>query len=251
VIGAVALVVFVLSCSAVGLRLLWIGQRDGFGPALSCGNGFLFIALIGQPLSVASGLATSTVGELNHGMAAASMLFMAAGLSSFYSFTLTVFRLRSPWAWALTVGAILVLGVCSFGRIDALATADRALLASRVGMEWMITLSVVSTVCYAWLAAEALLEWSKARKRLALGLADPAVSNRFLMWGIFGASTTLLSAFMLWLNVTTAEGSQGLVGQVALTGFGLVSAATVMLAFCPPAAYVAWVRGRAARAAAA
>jgi hypothetical protein len=248
-IGAIALAVFVVSCSAVGLRLLWIGQRDGIGPAFSCGNGFLFIALIGQPLSVASGLHTATVGELNHGMAAASMLFMAAGLSSFYAFTLTVFRVRAPWAWALTVAAILALGVCSFGRIDALATADRALRAARVGMPWMIALSALSTVCYAWLGAESLLEWTKSRRRLALGLADPAVCDRFLMWGIFGASTTLLSAFMMWLNLTTAEGSQGLVGQVALTGFGLVSAATVMLAFCPPAGYVAWVRSRAPRAA--
>jgi hypothetical protein len=49
---------------------------------------------------------------------------------------------------------------------------------------------------------------------------------------------------MLWLNVTTPEGSSGLVGQIALTGFGLVSAATVTLAFCPPARYVAWVRSR-------
>jgi hypothetical protein len=248
-IGAVALAVFVLSCSAVGLRLLWIGQRDGLGPAFSCGNGFLFIALIGQPLSVASGLATSTVGELNHGMAAASILFTAAGLSSFYAFTLTVFRQKAPWAWALTIAAILALGVGSFARIDALATADRALRASRVGTEWTIALSTLSTVCYAWLAAEALLEWTKARRRLALGLGDPAVSDRFLMWGLFGASTTLLSAFMMWLNLTTADGSQGLVGQMALTGFGLVSAATVMLAFCPPAGYVAWVRSRAPRAA--
>ena len=146
------------------------------------------------------------------------------------------------------MAAILALGVGSFARIDALATADRALLASRVGTQWMIALSALSTVCYAWLAAEALLEWSKARRRLALGLADPAVSDRFLMWGVFGASTTLLSAFLLWLNLTTAEGSHSLVGQVALTGFGLVSAATVTLAFFPPAGYVAWVRGRAARA---
>ena len=130
-IGALALVVFVLSCSAVGLRLIWIGNRDGFGPAWSCGNGFLFIALVGQPLTVASGLATGTVGSLNHGMAAAAMLFMAAGLSSFYAFTLTVFRPRSPWAWASTAAAVLGLGVCTFGRIDALASADRALLAER------------------------------------------------------------------------------------------------------------------------
>jgi len=248
-IGALALVVFVLSCSAVGLRLIWIGNRDGFGPAWSCGNGFLFIALIGQPLTVASGLATGTVGSLNHGMAAAAMLFMAAGLSSFYAFTLTVFRPRSPWAWALTAAAVLGLGVCTFGRIDALASADRALLANEVGLRWMLALSTLSTLCYAWLGVEAMLEWSQSRRRLALGLADPVVSDRFLRWGLFGVSTTLLSGFMLWLQAATKEGAQGLVGQLALTGFGLVSAATVMLAFFPPARYLDWVRTRASAAA--
>jgi hypothetical protein len=246
-IGAIALAVFVLSCSAVGLRLVWIGNKDGLGPAWSCGNGFLFIALIGQPLSVVSGLPTATVGDLNHGMAAAAMLAMAAGLSSFYAFTLTVFRPRAPWAWALTIAAILALGIGSFARIGALALADRAVLAHAVAPRWMISLSTLSVLCYGWLGLESMLEWSKSRRRLALGLADPVVSNRFLMWGLFGTSTTLLSAFMLWLQLTTADGAQGPVGQIALTGFGLVSAGTVMLAFFPPARYVAWVRKRAAQ----
>jgi hypothetical protein len=246
VIGKVALAIFVLSCSAVGLRLVWIGARRNVGPAWSCGLGFTFIALVGQPLQAASGSYTGTLGEINHGLAAAGLLFVTAGLASFFAFTLTVFRRQSRWAWILTCAAILALTVFAFGRIGAMASADRALRAVVVGAPWSKGIGTISMICYAWLGIEGLLEWSKSRKRLALGLADPVVSNRFLMWGLFGTSTALLSAFLLYLQITTTEGSQSLAGQLATTGFGLVSATTVMLAFFPPERYLALVRARAA-----
>jgi hypothetical protein len=245
VIGKIALAVFVLSCSAVGLRLVWIGARRNIGPAWSCGLGFTFIALVGQPLQAASGSYTGTVGEINHAFAAAGILFVAAGLSSFYAFTLTVFRMQARWAWVLTCAAILALTICGFGRIGALASADRALRAVAVGAPWAKGIGTLSMICYAWLGFEGILEWSKSRKRLALGLADPVVSNRFLMWGLFGTSTAILSGFLLFLQITTVAGSQTLAGQLATAGFGLVSATTVMLAFFPPERYVAWVRARA------
>jgi hypothetical protein len=94
-----------------------------------------------------------------------------------------------------------------------------------------------------------MLEWSKSRRRLALGLADPVVSNRFLMWGLFGLSTMLLSSFLLFLQIATAEGSRSLTGQIATTVFGLISSGTVMLAFTPPERYAARIRARAAAAA--
>jgi hypothetical protein len=244
-LGNIALAVFVLSCGAVGLRLIWIGARRRLGPAWSCGLGFAFIALVGQPLTVSSGLYDARIGELNHGLAAAGMLFVAAGLSSFFAFTLTVFRLRSPWAWVLACGAILALAVAGFGRIGALGAADRALSALQVGREWSLATGSLSSLCYAWLGLEGMLEWRSSRRRLALGLADPVVSNRFLMWGLFGISTTTLSLFLLFLQIVSPEGTRSLTGQLATTVFGLVSSGTVMLAFCPPQRYLAWVRARA------
>ena len=250
--GRIAMALFVLSCSAVGLRLVWIAARQKLGPAWSCGLGFTLIAAVGQPLQLASGSYTGTIGEMNHAFAAAGLLFVAAGLSSFFAFTLTVFRKDATWAWVLACAAILTLTVCAFGRIGAMASADRAARAVLVGAPWSRAIGLISILCYGWLGFEGMLEWSKSRRRLALGLADAAVSNRFLMWGTFGISTTILSAFLMLLQLTTAEGSRSLTGQLATTTFGLVSSTTVMLAFFPPARYVAWLRARsAARVAAA
>jgi hypothetical protein len=152
--------------------------------------------------------------------------------------------MEAKWAWALCCAAILALTICGFGRIGAMASADRTALAAAVGMPWSLAIGTLSTLCYAWLGFEGMLEWSKSRRRLALGLADATVSNRFLMWGLFGISTTILSSFLLLLQITTVGGSQSLPGQLATTIFGLVSAGTVMLAFFPPERYLAWVRAR-------
>jgi hypothetical protein len=245
-LGKIALAVFVLSCSAVGLRLCWIAATRNVGPAWSCGLGFTFIATIGQPLQLASGSYSLTVGEMNHSLSAAGMLFVTAGLSSFFAFTLTVFRTHSKWAWVLVCAAILALAVCGFGRIGALASADRAMRAMQAGHSWSLALGSLSVLCYGWLGFEGMLEYTKARRRATLGLTDPVIANRFLMWGLFGVSTTILSAFLMFLQLTTTEGSQSLTGQVATTIFGLMSATTVALAFTPPERYLAFVRARAA-----
>jgi len=245
-ISLAALALFVLTCSAVGFRLLWLAAHGGGSPAWSCGLGFTLIATIGYPLSALSGVGLVPVGEVNHALAAAGSVVTAAGLSSFYAFTLTAFRLRTPWAWALTVIAILLLAVASFGQIGALATADPAESSAAVIFGWSRLLTCVCSICYAWLGAEGLIEWSKAKRRVALGLTDPIVANRFLMWGLFGVSTTCLNVVLLAISMIWVEGSRSLAGQVCLAGFGTVSSITAALAFFPPQAYQSRIRARAA-----
>jgi hypothetical protein len=240
----VAMAVFVLTCSAVGLRLLWVAFRSGASAAWSCGLGFTFIALIGYPLNVASGNGMALVGEVDHALNAAGMVFVCAGLSSFFAFTLTTFRLRAPWAWALTGAAVLGLAVTAFGQIGSLGSADRAAHSREVTEVWSQAINYLSAICYAWIGIEGLLEWSRAKKRVALGLTDALVADRFLMWGMFGVSTTGLDVFLIALSMLADHESTVVLRQLALTGFGLISAITVALAFFPPPAYARWVRGR-------
>ena len=41
---------------------------------------------------------------------------------------------------------------------------------------------------YYWLAAESLSYWSAARRRVRIGLADPLVTNRFLLLGLWAVA---------------------------------------------------------------
>lgn len=247
-ISIVCLVVFVLACSAVGLRLLWVAAHDGGSPAWSCGLGFTLIALLGYPLSTLAGVGRVPVGEVNLVAGGAGVLLTAAGLASFYAFTLTAFRSGTAWAWAFTIGAIVLLGLTAFGQIVALATADPTTSSAEATRSWSHGVSALSTICYAWIAVEGLGEWAKSRKRVALGLGDPVVSNRILLWGLFGLSTTGLNLFLLGLRVA-GESSTGLASQAALAVFGLLASIAVTLAFVPPRWWTDRVRARAALAA--
>jgi len=83
------------------------------------------------------------------------------------------------------------------------------------------------------------------RKRQALGLADPVVTNRFLMWGVGAAlaslGTGIATVTALLTDVSPLE-SAAIVGSSSAHGFA--AAIAIWLAFLPPAPYQRWLRRR-------
>jgi hypothetical protein len=83
------------------------------------------------------------------------------------------------------------------------------------------------------------------RRRVRLGLADPAVCDRFLLWGLMALFVTvgvLLNSVALALRIEVL-GSPWIL--LASSSTGLAQAVLLVLAFAPPSAYLAWVRARA------
>ena len=81
------------------------------------------------------------------------------------------------------------------------------------------------------------------RKRQALGLADPVVTNRFLVWGAGEGVASILVVALLVLTILRGELAPGdplVSGFVTLTG--LVNTLVWWLTFTPPTAYLQWVR---------
>jgi hypothetical protein len=89
---------------------------------------------------------------------------------------------------------------------------------------------------------EGLYEWWMSRRRLALGLSDPVVSNRLLMWGLFGVSTTLLCLVLLTVQLSGQSTVTSVPAQLAQTFFGITSSGAATLAFFPPPAFLARLR---------
>ncbi len=91
----------------------------------------------------------------------------------------------------------------------------------------------------AWAASESLRYYGLMKRREALALAEPLVTNRFLLWGIgalAGATATVFSGTMIALGA--AADSQLLIGLRLTTALcGATSAIAIWLAFFPPAAY--------------
>ena len=98
----------------------------------------------------------------------------------------------------------------------------------------------------AWAAAEAWRYSRQLAKRADLGLAEPELANRALLWCGFGVAQLTLVAFVVLATWLFAETGRIFVGvDMSIAGSGLASAVCLWLAFWPPVAYRRWVAGAA------
>jgi hypothetical protein len=176
----------------------------------------LFTPAYGTPLGDALGIA-SRVGI------AASVLCMIA-------FTRLAFRPDGGAARALSwllVGALLV------GFFGSGLAGDWIGLRNDLAWVWLEQIAV--TVVYGWAALEPARYHLLMRRRVTLGLAEPLVANRFLLWSAYAGLFCLSQIF--W-NVSLAlfSGSSNL--DVLGAGCTVSAEAALLLAVFPPAWYV-------------
>jgi hypothetical protein len=238
----VAMLLFVVTCSAVGLRLLWLAKSGGGRPAWLCGHGFSLIAILGFPLGVLSGQGFAPAGQVILSVAAVSLLANLLGIGSFFVFTVSVFRPGALWAHTLAGAAIAGMAMSSVGILAAIALAPADASSFAVSYGWSATFQWICVLCFGWMGVEGLREWWRSRRRLALGLSDPVVSNRLLMWGLFGVSTTLLCLVLAAVQMSGQPTATSAIAQLAQALFGVVSSVAATLAFFPPRAYLALLR---------
>jgi hypothetical protein len=231
-----AMLVFVVSCSAVGIRLLRLARDEGLRAAWLCGDGFCLIGLVGVPLAVLSGNGFAAAGEVDLGLATLSLLANGLGIACFFGFTVHVFRPRALWAHTVAGAAVAALALAGMGILAAVSAAPAAASSFEVSFGWAATFQWVSVLCFGWTGAEGLVAWRRSRRRLALGLSDPVACNRMLMWGLFGCSTTLLCLALVGVQHAGQPAATSVTAQLAQAVFGLASSIAALLAFCPPRA---------------
>jgi hypothetical protein len=238
---------FCLFCLVIGVRLLLLSRRTGgvperlLGLALGATGGFGYGILIFVSLAHrANGGAPSTlltalglVGKAIHDLGVLAML----------GFILTVFRPNERWARALAGAMAVVLLVGYVGN----AVTGGFTQSRPQGFWYWLGFAVIGTYPM-WNAAESFRYHGLMRRRGALGLADPLVVNRFLLWGI-GA---LFSVAAIWTISLPAMIGLSLEDQLriaplamSITGvFGIGAISSYWLTFFPPA----WYRARIAAA---
>ena len=239
----ISMLLFITACSSVGVRLLWLGKAGAGRPALLCGNGFCLIAILGFPLGVLSGQGLVPVAQVHLPLAAISLLANLLGIACFFLFTVSVFRPTALWAHTLAGAAIACTAMACVAIVGALAVAPGSASSFAVTWGWSAAFQAACVLCFGWIAVEGLTEWWKSRRRLALGLSDAVVSNRLLMWGVFGTSTTLMCTVLLLVQLSGQPTASSALAQLSQALFGVLSSGAVMLAFFPPRAYLARVRG--------
>jgi hypothetical protein len=102
-------------------------------------------------------------------------------------------------------------------------------------------------VTFGWASLESLRYYGVMRRRRSLGLVDPVVANRFLVWGAGGGSSCLLT---FALSVVIATRSEIAIADPFVSWFlvsaGFLNALFWWLTFAPPTSYQRWIRGGAA-----
>jgi hypothetical protein len=237
---------YIVAGIGVGVRLLRIAFRTRGIPEAALGATLFCFAALSQPAAILGEIAKQQ-GELGTSGVAGIVSWFGtfAALAGLAVFTWQTFRPGERWAAALALGAIALdaLAIGSLVRNLQLGVVDPAANGPAIAAS-----CVVFAVIFGWGALEGLQAWSAARKRERLGLADAAVTNRFLLWSVSSLGGFVADVLLIPLVLSGADLTKDPAPQLAVAASALLNAVCWFLAFAPPPVYRRWMAGRMARA---
>jgi len=229
-----------VSSLVIGIRLLLLWRRTRRLPELMIACGILGIGPIGFAFTIAGTSSGETLPGLASVCLAAALLSTSGGAFAAAIFNWRVFH---PDAHALRVliGA-LALGFVGAFLWEAIATGFADVTAGAAGFRLY---SVLSTSILLWGAAESLRYFAMMRRRAKIGLADPLVTNRFLLWGLGIGAAGVGSAISVVAQVVTGQHMLAVPWvMVSNSLHGLTAAVLMWVAFIPPGFYRRFVESR-------
>ena len=236
---------FVLAACAVGLRLIGLHRRTGHAPEGLLGWGLLSSGGLGYGLMIFAVLSDQAAMAAGRASDAAALVcgigwgLHNVGVLLMLRFVVIVYRPDSRWARRLAVilGVVLWSGWLVF-------VAHGGLYGKQTAAYW-VALGVIGSFPL-WSMAESYAYYLRMKRRLAIGLADPLVCNRFLLWTL----ASLCSLGAIWI-VNAPLLVRPFVAEADLPGvtvisllvtavFGLGTVSMYWLTFFPPS----WYRDR-------
>jgi len=218
----------------VGVRLLALARRTRRLPELAMGLNCLLAGSVGYALLLAAESLRLLPAPQDGWASFAGVASISAGAGCVALFSRRVFRRRAPGAGAALVllAGWLALGVWGSWALHV----ERAGDGPGVWLgRWAPNLGLLAA--YAWAGFEPFVYRVRLRRRARLGIGDPLVANRLLLWS--GGTLAIASITLLHLAAQLAghyELPPALVGPVSL--LALAAAATQWLAFLPPRWYL-------------
>lgn len=242
-VQSIATLIFVLGSTAVGVKLLLLSSRTKQLPELLLGASILCTGGLGYGLLIAAivirgtePMAPADVPALSVALAAIGRTIHNVGVTLYLGFMVYVFRRSAGWAYALAgVAALLLWGGFLVG------VGQGSLRNVGVGGAAWFAEYVVIWGYPVWNAIESFRYYGLMRRRASLGLADPIVTNRFLLWGtgsVFAALAiwTASVPFVFASDVARLEAITPAI-RIVTAILGVVSVSCSLLAFLPPTWY--------------
>jgi hypothetical protein len=157
-------------------------------------------------------------------------------------FTLLTFRRGSTWAQWLAASISICLAV---GTVGSVWVGDPEGVAPLTNAWWWSEW-IGETSIAIWIGAEGLNHYGTSRQRVRLGLCEPIVRHRYLLWGFAGVSWTLLDFVVVgqyvefWATQSRSAYLDTLVGLCEVTALVMI-----WLIYFPPRFYRRWIAGAA------
>ncbi len=219
-----------------GIRLLRLSQRTGEAPERLLGAAFLAVG-VSAGLYVLPNLSPfeSLWAPLNF---AGRVAYIPAAVM-LALFTRRVFRPAERWGGWLVWGSAILLAIGVGGSAVGGDWEGFSISSGWFWLEW-----VGYTLPFCWAASETFAQYRQARRRVRLGLCDPLVCNRYLLWALFGTLQVCLSLVLLPQYSEYESTNQFTAMWDALYGIiEIFSLVTIWLVFFPPAFYQRWIQG--------
>jgi hypothetical protein len=226
----VGLAAFVGLSLALGVRLFGLARRSGGLPEYALAVAFFFSGGIGAALQAVKPLGLGSP-ELQSAAWVCVRASIDLGIGCQVLFTWRVFRPRSPGAAAAFVAFAGAAAAILAGYTAAGALGD-PLYRGR----WFWIEAALHLLALGWASIEPLRYHARMQRRLRLGLADPVVANRFLVWGIAVAAACGAVAVPAAFEALGLANETGLLAGIT-AAFALVSALGYALTFFPPHSY--------------
>jgi hypothetical protein len=225
----------------VGIRLLLLWTRTRQVPELLMGIGVLGIGPLGFGIAMAAFLSAQTSPELAKFLVAIASTTVAMGVGAKYIFNWQIYHPRSRVAKGVVVTALALLACSVVG--DGLTNHFVPEAWQKPGFPQLRQVLQVGALF--WGSAEAFGWYRRLQRRVAIGLGDALVANRFLLWSIGAGAAGIGSAIGTVVGFVAGRPMTDMPAlTLALSLFGLASASSLWLAFVPPLRYLDWIRAR-------
>jgi hypothetical protein len=230
----------ILTC--VGVRLIALARRTRELPEFALGSGLMLIAFVGLPLSALGRIPALVGSTLGHVVFAMGIFFVAWGIANLYLFTWRVFRRGETWASAFAIGCGVALLVSSTAIAYEGSQGNTLAEILPRTRPWSLAIMGMVLLHFAWSGLESLRYYRLLRRRMLLGLADPVVVNRFLLWGVSSLTAVGLCAGLALCAVAKLTILRDPIPLSLMAVAGCVKSLSWTLTFFPPQAYLARLR---------
>jgi len=217
--------------AVIGVRLLFLAYRTRQVPETALGFAFVLLGAIGYPLTTAARRALLPTDEANQALMAIGVLAQNAACLGVFVMTAYTFHPGDRVARGIVGVAALAFLASWIGQAMQTGFATHT-----TGAAYYLGLAA-RTLAFAWACHASLREYGLARRRMRIGLVDPIVANRFLLFGL--GTGGVLAAFLIFFvgQITTANVAESGWVLAATGAAGLFAAVPTWLAFLPPRAY--------------